>query len=87
LRFSLLLQCQIFWVLQRSSNFHVQFLDGIALLKHFRRRELPSLSDLCNLAVLQSNYDILWFEVRMDDLAHTMHVVETDEALSGEFAS
>jgi hypothetical protein len=23
----------------------------------------------------------------MDDLAHTMHVVETDEALSGEFAS
>ena len=71
----LLLQRQVFGVLQSASDFHVQLLDGIALLKHFRRRKLSSFGDLSNFGVFETDDHVLWLEVRVDDLAHAMHIV------------
>jgi hypothetical protein len=52
------------------------------MFEHFCGRELPSLCNLVHLVVSQANDHILRLEVRVNDLAHAVHVVETDQALS-----
>jgi len=78
----LLLQGEVLWCLQGASNLHVQLLYRIALLEHLGCGKLASLSDLRDFRVLQADYHVLGLEVRVDDLAHPVHVVETDQALS-----
>ena len=63
-------------LLQCTSDFHIQFLDGFALLEHLGRRELASRCNLRYFRVLEANNNVLWLEVSVNDLAHAVHIVE-----------
>ena len=69
-------ELEVLGLLQCTSNFHIQFLDGFALLEHLGRRELAGLCDLLYFRVLEANNNVLRLEVSVDDLAHAVHIVE-----------
>jgi len=47
---------------------------------------LTCLSDLEHLVLSETDDNVFWLEVSMDDLAHAMHVVKSNEALAGQFS-
>lgn len=63
-----------------AGHLHVHLLDVI-ILTHFGRRQLTRLRDLADLLVSQADVHVLRLEVSMNNLAHAMHVVETNQAL------
>jgi len=71
---------------QRTSNFHVKFLDEIGALEHFGGGELASLRDFIHLIISQSNYHVLWLKICVDNLTLTVHIVEADQTLSRQFS-
>ena len=53
---------------------------------HLGGRQLPCFGDLCDLRGLEPDDHVLRFEVGVDDLAHPVHVIETDQTLSSKFS-
>ena len=72
------------WLLQCTSDFHIQFFDSIALLEHLGRRELARRCDLRNFRVLEAYNNVLRLEVSVDDLAHAVHIVEAQQTLASQ---
>lgn len=56
------------------------------MFEHFGCRELPSLCDLKNFIVSKANNDVLRFEISMNDLAHTVHVVKANQTLASQLS-
>ena len=48
---------------------------------------MACFSNFCYFGVFETNNNIFWLEVRVNNLAHTVHVVESDEALPCQLAS
>ncbi len=71
---------------ESTSNFHVDLLDDVLVLIHFSGSELACLSDLYDLVVSQADHDVLGLEVCVNNLAHAMHVVKTNEALTSKLS-
>ena len=63
-------------LLKRACDFHIKFLDRIALLEHFGRRELACRCNLSYFRVFEAYDNVLRLEVSVDDLAHAVHIVE-----------
>ena len=80
----MLLYSQVFRLLQSASNFHIQLLDGFVLLEHLRGRQLACLGNLSDFRVPQSDNNILRFEISVDNLAHSMHVIKADQTLASK---
>lgn len=56
------------------------------MFKHLSGGQLASLSNLDHLVISEADDHVLGLEVGVDNFAHTMHVVESDETLAGELA-
>ena len=56
------------------------------MLIHFCGSELACLSDLNDLVVSQADHDVLGLEVCVNNLAHAMHVVKTNETLTSKLS-
>lgn len=54
------------------------------VLAHFGGSQLASLGYLLDLVVAQTDYHVLRLEVSVNYLAHSMHVVEPDQALASK---
>ena len=69
-------ELEVLGLLKCASDFHIQFLDGFALLEHLGRRELASRCNLRYFRVLEANNNVLGLKVSVNDLAHAVHIVE-----------
>lgn len=56
----------------------------MVVLAHFSRRQLASLRNFLDFIVTQANHYVFWFEIGVDNLTHSVHVVQPDEALLGK---
>ena len=54
----------------------------MVILAHLGCSELACLGNLADLLVPEADDDVLGLEVGVDDLAHPVHVVQPDQALS-----
>lgn len=72
------------WLLQSASYLHVYLLDDVLVLVHLCCCQLTRLCDFENLVVTQTDDDILRLEISVNDLAHAVHIVKTNQALASE---
>ena len=70
------------WQYQITCDLGVDPFDCFGIAIHLGGGQLPSLGNLLHLIVPQADHYILGLEVSVDDMAHAMHVVEADQALS-----
>lgn len=58
----------------------------MVVFAHFGRSELSGFLDLGYFLVSKADDNIFRLEVSMNNLAHPVNVVKTDEALAGQLA-
>ena len=57
------------------------------MLEHLSCGQLACFCDLIDLVISEADDDVFWLKISVNDFAHAMHVVETDQALSGQFSN
>ena len=56
------------------------------MLKHLGSGQLPGLRDFVHLVVSQADDYVFGLEIGMDNLAHSMHVIEPDQTLTSQLS-
>lgn len=74
-------------ILQSTSHFHIKFFDPISLIEHFGCSELASLCNLSYFLISQTDDYVFRLEIGMDNVAHAMHIVKSDQALTSKFTN
>ena len=69
-----------------TRNLHVNLAYNILMLKHLGGGQLPGLRNFIHLVVSQANYHVFRLEIGMDNLAHSMHVIEADQTLTSQLS-
>jgi hypothetical protein len=70
-----------------TGDLHVDLSNDVEVLIHLGCSELASLGDLTHFVVSEADHDILRLKICMDDLAHSVHIVKTDEALASKLSN
>jgi hypothetical protein len=59
----------------------------VELAEHLGRRQLTRARNFGDFILSQTDYDVLRFEVGVDNFAHAMHVIQANQTLSRKLAS